>query len=220
VSTDAFFDDSPSAPFRSPDGDGNPHAAGRAGGNGSGHAHAHGSGNGNGSGNGSGPDGGQSAPARRASDAAARAAAEQAADERPRDRTLALLLQAAERGMHVGLTVATIDGVLVTGTLVGAVEYDRAMADQFTTTHGGTDMDAEFADAFRSLVDDAYGLARGDRRATPDPDAFDQAVPFLHLVEARYVSGPTFLPHGRHGVLWRCRVRDVVSWSLGDLTRT
>jgi hypothetical protein len=207
VSTDAFFPDNPSAHPAHPAPGAASHGA-RAGGNG-----AHGNGA---HGNGAGDNGaGGPAPARRASEAAARPTG-----ERPRDRTLTVLLHAAERGMHVGLTVATSDGVLVTGTLVGAVEFDRAMADQFTASHGGTAMDAEFADAFRSLVDEASGVAHGDRRATPDPDAFEQAVPFLHLVEARYVSGPTFLPHGRHGVLWRCRVSDVTSWSLGDLTRS
>ena len=81
-------------------------------------------------------------------------------------------------------------------------------------------MDESFAEAFRTLVDDAYHIAQGDRRATPDAAAFEHAVSFLHLVEARYVSAATFLPHGRHGVLWRCRVADVTSWSLGDLTRS
>jgi hypothetical protein len=152
-------------------------------------------------------------PGRRASDPGARSGA------RPADRTLALLLHAAERGAHVGLTVS-VDGAVVTGTLVGTVDYCRALADQFAAMEGGTVMDEVFADAFRALVDDAYGVAQGDRRAAPDAAAYEQAVTFLHLIEARYVSGPTFLPHGRHGVLWRCRVGDVTSWSMGDLTRT
>jgi hypothetical protein len=156
-----------------------------------------------------------SAPARRASDPSARGSA-----GRPADRTLALLLHAAERGTHVGLTVTTHDGVVVTGTLVGTVDYCRALADQFAAIEGGTVMDDAFAEAFRTLVDDAYGIAQGDRRSKPDATAFEQAVTFLHLVEARYVSAATFLPHGRHGVLWRCRVADVTSWSLGDLTRS
>jgi hypothetical protein len=122
--------------------------------------------------------------------------------------------------MHAGLTVATRDGVVITGTLVGTVDYCRALADQFTAMEGGTLMDETFAEAFRALVDDAHGIAQGDRRAMPDATAFEQAVTFLHLVEARYVSAATFLPHGRHGVLWRCRVCDVTSWSLGDLTRS
>lgn len=159
---------------------------------------------------------GAPSPARRAADSGARGAA---APARPTDHTLYLLLHAAERGAHVGLTV-TVDGAVITGTLVGTVEYCRALADQFMTTEGGTVMDEAFADAFRTLVDDAYGVAQGDRRATPDASAFEQAVSFLHLLEARYVSGPTFLPHGRHGVPWRCRVCDVTSWSLGDLTRS
>jgi hypothetical protein len=152
-------------------------------------------------------------PTRRASDPGLRTAA------RPIDRTLTLLLQAAERGAHVGFTV-TVDGAVVTGTLVGTVDYCRALADQFVAVEGGTVMDEAFADAFRTLMDDAYGVAQGDRRAAPDAAAFDQAVTFLHLIEARYVSGPTFLPHGRHGVLWRCRVGDITSWSVGDLTRS
>ena len=154
--------------------------------------------------------------ARRSADSSARGAP---APARPTDHTLYLLLHAAERGAHVGLTV-TVDGAVITGTLVGTVEYCRALADQFMSAEGGTVMDEAFADAFRTLVDDAYGVAQGDRRATPDASAFEQAVSFLHLLEARYVSGPTFLPHGRHGVLWRCRVCDVTSWSLGDLTRS
>jgi hypothetical protein len=163
-------------------------------------------------GNGSGAD---AAPGRRASDGGARGSM-----GRPTDRTLALLLHAAERGTHVGFTVATTDGVVVTGTLVGTVDYCRALADQFTAVEGSTAMDESFAEAFRTLVDDAYHIAQGDRRATPDAAAFEHAVSFLHLVEARYVSAATFLPHGRHGVLWRCRVADVTSWSLGDLTRS
>ena len=154
-------------------------------------------------------------PARRASDPRASGGA-----ARPADRTLALLLHAAERGMHIGLTVATVDGVTITGTLVGTVDYCRALADQFTAIEGGTVMDEAFAEAFRTLVDDAHGIAQGDRRSNPDAAAFEQAVTFLHLIEARYVSAATFLPHGRHGVLWRCRVADVTSWSLGDLTRS
>jgi hypothetical protein len=162
-----------------------------------------------GSGHGAGPR-----PARRTSDGG------HAAAGRPSDRTLHLLLHAAERGTHVGLTVATHDGVVITGTLVGTVDYCRALADQFAATEGGTVMDESFAEAFRTLVDDAFGIAQGDRRATPDAAAFEHAVTFLHLAEARYVSAATFLPHGRHGVLWRCRVCDVTSWSLGDLTRS
>jgi hypothetical protein len=152
--------------------------------------------------------------ARRANDPGARPGAEPATDH-----TLYLLLHAAERGAHVGLTV-TVDGAVVTGTLVGTVEYCRALADQFTALNGSTVMDEGFAEAFRTLVDDAYGIAQGDRRANPDASAFERAVSFLHLLEARYVSGPTFLPHGRHGVAWRCRVNDITSWSIGDLTRS
>ncbi len=149
---------------------------------------------------------------RRAADGAGRGG-------RPRstDRMLQLLLLAAEREVRVGLTV-TVGHVTVTGSLIGTLTYCRALADQFTTAAGGTGMDETFADAFRGLVDEAYGVAHGDRRHPADAAAYEQAVGFLHLADARYVTASGLLPAGRRGVLWCCRVDDVTSWSMSDLT--
>ncbi|GJG89295.1 hypothetical protein tb265_44760 [Gemmatimonadetes bacterium T265] len=152
-------------------------------------------------------------PTRRVADGGGRGGRPRAAD-----RMLQLLLLAAERDVRVGLTVAA-GNVVVTGALVGTVAYCRAVADQFTTIAGGTGMDETFADAFRSLVDEAYGVAQGDRRYPADATAYEQAVGFVHLADARYLTGSGLLPAGRHGVLWCCRVDDVTSWSLADLTR-
>jgi hypothetical protein len=135
---------------------------------------------------------------------------------RPEDRMLDVLLLAAEREVRVGLTVV-VGHVVVTGTLVGTLAYCRALADQFASAAGGTGMDEAFAESFRSLVDDAHDLAQGDRRSPADAASYERAVGFLHLADARYVSDAGLLPHGRRGVLWRCRVADVTSWSLGDL---
>ncbi|HEX3157649.1 MAG TPA: hypothetical protein VHQ45_03985 [Gemmatimonadaceae bacterium] len=130
---------------------------------------------------------------------------------------LDLLLLAAERDdVHVGLTVM-VDGVVVSGTLIGTLAYCQALADHFASAAGGTRMDTAFAEGFRELVDDAAGVAWGDRRHPPDPAAYEQSVAFLHLADARYVSAAGLLPQGRHGVLWRCAVADVRSWSLGEL---
>ena len=136
---------------------------------------------------------------------------------RPPDRMLHLLLLAAERDVRVGLTVS-VGGRLVTGNLVGTVAYCRALADQFAAAGGGTGMDETFAEAFRGLVDDAYGAAHGDRREPADAAAYERSVEFLHLEEARYLTDAGFLPITRRGVLWCCRVDDISSWSLGDLT--
>lgn len=136
---------------------------------------------------------------------------------RPNDRMLNLLLLAAEREVRLGVTV-TVEGVVVTGTLIGTLAYCRALADQFASSTGGTEMDDIFADSFRDLVDDAAGVARGDRRDPPDAASYARSVTFLHLSDARYVSPSGLLPHGRNGILWRCPVSDISSWSIGDLT--
>ncbi len=128
-----------------------------------------------------------------------------------------MLLLAAERDVRVGLTVSVGD-VLVTGNLIGTVAYCRAVADQFATAAGGTGMDESFAEAFRGLVDDAYGAAHGDRRQPADAAAYERAVEFVHLEDARYMTGAGLLPITRRGVLWCCRADDVTAWSIGDLT--
>ncbi len=136
---------------------------------------------------------------------------------RPNDRMLNVLLLAAEREVRLGVTV-TVEGVVVTGTLIGTLAYCRALADQFASSTGGTEMDDLFAESFRDLVDDAAGMARGDRRDPPDANSYARSVTFLHLSDARYVGASGLLPHGRNGILWRCAVSDVSSWSIGDLT--
>ncbi len=130
---------------------------------------------------------------------------------------LNLLLLAAEREVRLGVTV-TVDGVVVTGTLIGTLAYCRALADQFASSTGGTEMDDMFAESFRDLVDDAAGVARGDRRDPPDAASYARSVTFLHLSDARYVGPSGLLPLGRNGLLWRCPVSDISSWSIGDLT--
>lgn len=132
------------------------------------------------------------------------------------DRALHLLLLAAEREARVGVTVSA-GGVTVSGRLVSTRAFGRALADQFTTLGGVTDLDPAIADALRALVDDAVDVAQGDRRAAPDAEAYEHATAFVHLAEARVVSGAGLLPAGRHGVLWRCRACDVHGWALGEL---
>lgn len=159
------------------------------------------------------PRGGGAFPSfgRRATDRVARAGY-----TRPMDRMLNLLLMAAERDVRVGITV-TVEGVVVSGTLIGTLAYCRALADEFTSSSGGTNMDELFAESFDDMVDNAAGIAAGDRRNPPDAASYEQAVRFLHLADARFAVPSGMLPLGRRGVLWRCPVSDVTGWSLGDL---
>ena len=135
------------------------------------------------------------------------------------DRALELLLVDAERGTHVPLTVTTT-GSVVTGTLIGSDEYFHALVNRFTTADGTTGMDEHLADSMRGVMDDAQRRTHLALDEHPTASADERAIEFLHLADARYVSGLGFLPHGRAGVLWRCRVADVSGWSLGDLMAT
>jgi hypothetical protein len=132
------------------------------------------------------------------------------------DRTLNVLLLAAERDMEMAVTVS-VGGGVVSGTLISTGAYYRTLADQFASAEGGTDMDELFAEAFRGIIDDARRASKAALGEWADASRPDPEVEYLHLTDARYVSGSGFLPHGRQGVLWRCRAADVRGWSLGDL---
>lgn len=155
-------------------------------------------------------------PARRASDPGPHTDAAPATD-----RTLNLFLHAAERGAQVGITLVLRGGAVVGGTLVGTVTYCQALGDRFASGSSGmTTMDERFAEAFRSLVDDAVEVAQGDRRQPADEQSYERALGFVHLLDARFLAGGALHPAGRHGVLWRCRASEVVGWSLGELLPT
>lgn len=132
------------------------------------------------------------------------------------DRTLNVILLAAERDMQMAMTVSAGGGV-VSGTLVSTSAYYRTLADQFASAEGGTDMDELFAEAFRGIIDDARRASKAALGEWADGAGREPALEYLHMTDARYVSGSAFLPHGRQGVLWRCRAADVSGWSLGDL---
>lgn len=132
------------------------------------------------------------------------------------DRTLNVILLAAERDMQMALTVSVAGGV-VSGTLISTSAYYRTLADQFASAEGGTDMDELFAEAFRGIIDDARRASKAAHDEWADGAGREPALEYLHMTDARYVSGSAFLPHGRQGVLWRCRAADVSGWSLGDL---
>jgi len=137
----------------------------------------------------------------------------------PVDRALNLLLLEAERDVRVGLTVS-VNGTVVGGTLIGRMEYFHALASHFASHDGTTEMGELFASSLHGIVDDAERRSHEELRARDGMSEHDPVVEFLHLADARYIAGSGFMPHGRHGVLWRCRVADVSGWSLGDLTLT
>ena len=137
----------------------------------------------------------------------------------PVDRALNLLLLEAERDVRVGLTVS-VNGTVVGGTLIGRMEYFHSLASHFASHDGTTAMGELFASSLHGIVDDAERRSQEELHARDGVSDHDPVVEFLHLAEARYIAGSGFMPHGRHGVLWRCRVADVSGWSLGDLTLT
>ncbi|WP_223472873.1 MULTISPECIES: hypothetical protein [unclassified Pseudomonas] len=97
-----------------------------------------------------------------------------------------------------GITLVVAGGV-ITGTLVSANSYIEAFANSFSEAFPGgpnENVRAGFA---------AWG----------QPGAEKIHDEFIHLKDARYISGATLIPTNGEGVLWRGSLDSVSGFSLG-----
>jgi hypothetical protein len=122
---------------------------------------------------------------------------------RPRDVLLLTFVATVESSSAlsgVGITL-NLDGTVLSGRLVSRADWFERMA-------AGREEDDLAGQFVRSVSEEMDRLDReaGEGESDEDPE-------FLHLVDARLVSGDTTVGVGH----WRCRVSDVSAWSLYPL---
>lgn len=102
-----------------------------------------------------------------------------------------------------------VGGVVITGTVVsdrqwfemsGRPEVARTLREIRERWDNARELLEDFPD-------DVHGLLV---RQTPGRR-------YLHMKDARFVYGSTFVPTGEVGVLWRCRLDQVSGWSDAGL---
>jgi hypothetical protein len=108
---------------------------------------------------------------------------------------------AQETGMEMGLTV-TVPGAIVTGTLIGRDAWLR----QFVQDTEHNSMGKQIGEALQRYYEEL------DLNQSADIKVWD----YLHLRDAYYV-GPRRIPDQPPGFLWRARIFDISSWTLGRL---
>jgi len=101
-----------------------------------------------------------------------------------------------------GVTLV-VGGGVISGTLISAKTYFEEFAETFSGAWpGGSDV----------LRDGLAGWGQ--------EDAADLHPEFIHLKDARYVSGPEFAPSSGAGILWRGNIESVNGFSLGAFSKS
>lgn len=102
-----------------------------------------------------------------------------------------------------------VGGSWLTGDLVGARTWFEGLAGWLDSTGNG-----DFGDIFRMLGAEAYP-SESERDATGSPGAVPEHTYFVHLSQARLLTGTAAMPV--EGGWVRVRVDDVSAWLIGRM---
>lgn len=119
------------------------------------------------------------------------------------DWALAYLVNLAEAGVEMSLSV-TVEGVLVSGTLISGRKYFQQMAEALTGASGSDD--------FATVIGSGFESFKKIYPEQPGAELLKERKPhFLHLKDAMPVLDAT--PLGSGGTLWRVQLSKVGSFS-------
>lgn len=125
------------------------------------------------------------------------------------DWVLQTLIQAANLGIEIGVTLTTGAGML-TGTIIGGAKY-MDMQKASLAPHWGSD---ELRQSFDNIFDDWR-----KRYAPTEEDAADPtATIYIHLSNARVLIGDQFVPSSSNGMLWRGKLDSIIGFSIGTMS--
>lgn len=123
------------------------------------------------------------------------------------DWFLAALVGIANSGASFGITLQ-VGGFLVSGTLVGGVEYFEGFASDFASAFSDPELAEEYRTAFAAGAEH-YRNVPEDKRSN---------VSYVHLKEARFFNTSGKPIPGNRGVWWRGRLSEVSGFVLGSLS--
>jgi hypothetical protein len=127
-----------------------------------------------------------------------------------RDWFLALLVDHVnEHDGAIPITL-TVDGLVISGTLVGVREYLRRSAEDLAEVFPSRS--ESIIESFTEAGEESVDAVRKHKERVRAGEAELETPHYVHLRNAHYVTGSA----GAHGpVLWRGRLDDVSGFSLG-----
>ena len=140
--------------------------------------------------------------------------------EQPRDLGLDTLVDIANRS-HVPLGITLfVHGLVITGEMISQRDYFATQAETVTRLLEPAGVDVGTAEG--SAAGAPHPPAEGGRRQEDAPLDVPGEPEFVHLRNARLLTGGTIVPKGGPGFLWRGRVSAVDGYSVtvtGDTPR-
>jgi hypothetical protein len=121
--------------------------------------------------------------------------------------TLVTMANAVPSGSFVGITL-NVEGQVVSGKLISAIQYYRSYADIWEGALGTGEHSKGYIEPWRELA---------LTMETEDSESEDAPPPrYIHLADAKYIYGTSIIPTSE-GMLWRGLISKVSGFSLGVL---
>lgn len=118
--------------------------------------------------------------------------------------------QANQSDLQMGITLQ-VDGMLVSGTLVGGQAYFDAVTKDISTALGGKEDSKALAELFERMNRVLHSGANPD---TPKP-----TPAYIHLKGARFFQAADAKPiPGNQGIWWRGRLSQISGFFFGNLS--
>lgn len=112
-------------------------------------------------------------------------------------------------GIEFGVTLS-VEGMVLSGTLVSGKKYFEIFAEQFANAYPGkADTKEEIREALAKNAE--LYTEREEDESRPPPQ-------FIHLEDCRHFSTSGHVLPGNQGFLWRGRINAVSGFSLGSLS--
>ncbi|WP_226668035.1 gas vesicle accessory protein GvpU [Metabacillus litoralis] len=126
------------------------------------------------------------------------------------DAIILMFLDLVEKdGIELDLTLS-INGVVVSGTLISATTYYEGVTEASKELHDGT-MSKIIAKKFSDLKEEYAKQKEEEEESESSP------LTFIHLKNATYLNNGIQLPPNHHGTWWRGRIASIDGFSVNDL---
>jgi len=129
-----------------------------------------------------------------------------------RDGFLQLLCSFVNATDEGGLPVTlSINGMLVSGTIISAKKYFSTMAQTLATSIYGDEKSATRAEFEQNIA---------DMPKTPDGELpLAEELQFIHLRDAKFLAAGGESMNVTSSVLWRGRISKIAGWSFGAFSK-
>ncbi len=135
------------------------------------------------------------------------------------DRFLEMLALWAEFGLSIPVTL-TFHGLRASGMMIGTAAYFSKLSVYMKST---ANLSGEGALSMKATVDSIFDGIASDAKTARENETLEKALEnqsypaFIHLDDAAFFTADGLCTMNQSSILWRCRISEVVGFSLGAM---